>query len=382
MTEVRKTIRVAIMADEFDRRPERTLYFRRLIESLLKEPSIDLTLVHSKRMPGEDAYQKAREVLLPRIPLPFGTRFLSFIRYSLFTKDRYDIVFWCMPRVFPFFWLFPAKHQVVMAHGGGDVLLPGIWTLSRIIFNYTLIWCQRFVAVMVGVSDYANKEIQEAYRMKPEKVRTIYNAVDPLYAQPPSDAEVARVRERYAIGAGDYFVYLGRFRVHKNVGHVVNGYLRYREEHPLAREILVLGGSFKDEYERTFGTVPSSPFADDIKFIGYVHAEDLPGLYRGARALAFMSLNEGFGLPVIEAMAVGTPVITSSVTSLPEVGGDAAIILDPHDVEGLAAAFHTVAADQAARAAMIERGFAHSAKFTWEKTLQGWMSLFRELCNR
>lgn len=382
MTAPRTTIRVAIMADEFDRRPERTLYFRRFIDYLLDDPAIDLTLIHSKQMPGETAYQRAREVLLPRIPLPFGTRFFSFIRYALTTRDRYDILFWCMPRVFPFFWLFPTKHHVVMAHGGGDVILPGIWTLSRVIFNYTLILFQRSVAVMVAVSNFANKEIQDAYRMKPEKVRTIYNAVDPLYADLPTDAEVARVRTRYALGDARYFVYLGRFRLHKNVKNLIQGYLAYRDTHPEAKELLVLGGGDRPEYDRTFGDLPNSPYVRDIRFIGYVPAEDLPGLYRGARALAFVTLNEGFGMPVIEAMACGTPVITSSVTSLPEVGGDAAIIVDPTNPQALADAFAVVATNEQERAGMIERGFRHSKRFTWEKTMEGWRTLFQELVER
>jgi len=373
-----KNIRVAIMADEFDRRPERTLYFRRLIEGLLADPTIELTLVHSKSMSDEPLYQQAREVLLPRIELPFATRFVSFIRYCLTTRDTYDIVHWLMPRPFPFFWLFPAKKHVITAHGGGDVLVAGTKTFARRVFNYTIRWFQKHIDVLIAVSEYANKEIVYAYHVPPEKVKTIYVAVDPLYYEPRTDAEVQAILTGYNVHRNTYFFFTGRFRLHKNVGNLVQAYLLYREQNPDKNESLVLTGT-KESFEKVFGPVPSSPHARDIHFIDYVPAEHLPALYTGAVALSFVTLNEGFGLPVIEAMACGTPVITSSVTALPEVAGDAGIIVDPHSPEALAEALALITKDERVRTTLIKRGLARAKYFTYTRSIRETIALYRNL---
>lgn len=374
-------IRVAIMADEFDRRPERSLYFRRLIEGLMADPRIDLTLVHPKPMPDEPIYRRVHEVILPRIELPFATRFVSFLRYCLTTKDEYDIVHWLVPRAFPFFWLFPAKKFVIMAHGGGDVLVPGMRTFAREVFNYTLTWFQRYVDVMVAVSEYAAKEIIYAYRVPPEKVRTIYVAVDPIYYEERTHAEVERVLTGHDLVRGTYFFFTGRFRSHKNVGTLVQAYLLYREQNPDRNEKLALAGT-REEFEHTFGPVPFSPHVEDIRFIGYVPADHLPALYTGAIALSFVTLNEGFGLPVIEAMACGTPVITSSVTALPEVAGDAGIIVDPHSPQALAEAMALIAKDARFRDMLIKRGLARSKRFTYARNIEQTVTMYRSLLGR
>ena len=371
-------IRVAIMADEFDRRPERSLYFRRLIEGLIADPTIELTLVHPKPMPDEPIYQQVREVVLPRIELPFATRFVSFIRYCLTTKDEYDIVHWLVPRPFPFFWLFPAKKYVIMAHGGGDVLVPGMRTFAREVFNYTIIWFQKHIDVMVAVSEYANKEIIYAYHMPPKKVKTIYVAVDPIYYERKTDADVQKVLAKHGLNRGTYFFFTGRFRLHKNVGNLVRAYLLYRENNPDREEKLALAGT-REDFEKTFGTVPSSSYTKDIHFIDYVPADHLPALYTGAVALTFVTLNEGFGLPVIEAMACGTPVITSSVTALPEVSGDAGVIVDPHSPEMLAGAMALITKDGNVRKTLVERGLARSKLFTYARNVENTIALYRNL---
>lgn len=371
-------IRVAIMADEFDRRPERSLYFRRLIEGLIADKTIDLTLVHPKPMPDEPIYQQVHEVVLPRIELPFATRFVSFIRYCLTTKDKYDIVHWLMPRPLPFFWLFPAKKFVIMAHGGGDVLLPGMRTFAREVFNYTITWFQKYIDVMIAVSEYGNKEIIYAYHIPPEKVTTIYIAVDPMYYEQRTDSDIQKVLDEHGLNRNTYFFFTGRFRLHKNVGNLVQAYLLYREHNPDKNEELVLAGT-REDFEKTFGLVPFSPYIKDIHFIGYVPASHLPALYTGAVALTFVTISEGFGLPLIEAMACGTPVITSSVTALPEVVGNAGIIVDPNSPEALAKAMALITKDEHIRITLIKRGLVRAKYFTYARNIEKTIALYRNL---
>lgn len=373
-----KKIHVAIMTDDFDPRPERTLYYRRLIEHLITRDDIQLSLVHSQKLPGEPLYEKVREVLMPRVQLPFASRFVSFIRYCMTTPDSYDVVHWLKPRVFPFFWLFPAQKRIIMAHGGGDVLVPGIWTFSRYVFNWTIRLFQRKIHALIAVSEYANKEIIYAYRVPPEKVVTIYNYVDKMYLQPFSKTAEERILHEYGI-AEPYFFSISRFRAHKNIGRIVKAFLQYRSENPESRELLVLGGGSRKEFEGTYGALPDSPFVRDIRFLGYIPGDHQPALYRGATALVFISLNEGFGLPIVEAFACKTPVIVSNVTSLPEIAGDAGIVVDPHSTEDVKNAMARIARDENVRSSYAQKGYERSLYFTEEKTFASVVNLYHSL---
>lgn len=377
-----KKIRVAIMADDFDRRPERTLFFRRIIEACLENPEIDLTLVHSHTMPDEPLYKRAREVLMPRVRLPWGGHFATFLRYCLTTSDTYDIVHYFKGRLYPFFWLFPAKRTVVMVHGAGDRLAPGFWSLPRFIFVWILILFNRYIDAVIAVSEYANREIIYAYHIPPNKVYTIYPNLDDIYLKAPSDEAMHTVLSSYGLERDNYFFYIGRAGIHKNVGNLVEAFLRYRERNPALREHLVIGGDGRRGYGRTFGPIRPSPYEKDIHFLGYVPSEHMPIMYTGARALAFVTLHEGFGVPIIEAFGCGTPVITSSVTCMPEVAGGAAIIVDPHDTDAFVEALKRVAMDEKLRHELTRRGLKRSTFFSWDQVVAKTFALYDDVLGR
>ena len=377
-----KLIRLAIMTDEFDRRPERTLFFRRFVESCIANPEFDVTLVHSQKMPDELLYGKAREVVMRKVRLPWASHFATFIRYCLSTNDKYDIVHYFKGRLYPLFWLFPAKRVVVMVHGGGDRLAPGFWTLPRFIFVWVLTLFNRYIDAMIAVSDYGNREIIYAYHVPPEKVRTIYPHIDEIYKELPNEKFVRGVLEKYALLPGTYILYMGRCREHKNVARMIEGYLKYREQNGERRELFVVAGDPLEEYEKAFGPLPQSPYKTDIRFLGYMPNNDMPSLYIGARALVFATLNEGFGVPIIESMRCGTPVITSTVTAMPEVAGGAAILVDPLKPQMIAEALELLAKDDALRMELIRRGRERSALFTWERVIEQTFALYDELLGR
>ncbi len=372
-------IRVAMFTDELDVGKERCPYYRRLIAELLKDPSIELTMIHSQPNPDQPLYRQAREIILPRVQLPFASRFVAFIRFSLTTKERFDIVHWLHPRLFPFFWLFPAKKKVVMAHAGGDVLSPtDIWSWSRFIFNTTMIWCSGYIDALLAVSNYGNREVVYAYKVPPQKVFTVFPALDQMYDPLPDDETVRKNVAKYGLVKGTYILFLGRFRLHKNVGNLVQAYIRYREQNPNSKEVLALAGSTKDEYVRSFGEVPESPFSSDIKFVGYIETDDIPSIYCGASALSFVTLSEGFGMPILEAWACKVPVITSNLTATPEVAGNAAVVVDAHDSRALADAL-TLVHKPDVRKTLIERGWKRSRFFTIEMTTKGTTDVYRTL---
>lgn len=376
-----KKIRIAVMADAFDRRPEHTLFFRHVIEELVASPEFDVTLIHYKPMPDEPLYTQAREVLLEPVRfIPYARHFFAFLRYCLTTKDRYDIVHSFTARLYPFFWLFPARKRVVMAHGGGERLAPGKWTLERALFVAMIVFFQKYIDVIIGVTEYAAKEIIYAFFVPPEKVTTINPHLDETYLTLPSVDTVTHILEsEYRLSYGNYFVFIGRLRAHKNVGNLVEAYLRYRESHPEATEHLAIGGGLQAEFEKNFGPIRPSPYVKDIHFLGHIPNEHMPVLYMGARALAFVTLNEGFGIPIIEGFACGTPVITSMVTSMPEVAADSAILVDPRNPDALAEAFALVAHDEALRHELMRRGKERCKHFTWDRVVTETFALFRRV---
>ncbi len=379
-----KKMRIALMTDLLDVKTEREPFYRYLIYEWLKDPSLDITLVHAKPFPDQPIYKDERvhEIVLPRIELPFASRYVSFIRFCLTTKERYDIVHWFTPRIFPFFWLFPAKKFVVMTHGGGDILAPTDFrSWSRWIFNHTLIWFSARVHAFIAVSGFGNREIIYAYKVPPEKVHTIYNGMDKIYEREPSEAQTRAVLQKFGLEKNNYILFLGRFRLHKNVGNLVKAYILYREKNPEAKEKLALIGSSKNEYVRTFGALPDSPYVADIIFGGFAQVDELPSLYGGAFALSFVTLNEGFGMPILEAWACKTPVVTSNISAMPEVAGNAAIVVDPTKPEALAEALAMLRIKDV-REKLIERGYKRSRFFTiercaaatkalWERVLRG-----------
>ena len=224
----------------------------------------------------------------------------------------------------------------------------------------------RRAAVILTDSHFSRHEIIRLYDAPPEKVVVAYLAPDPMY-QPLRDlARLAAVRQRY--GTGERFVlFVGALKPNKNLQRVVEAYVRLRRADAL-RHRLVLVGPEAWDLTTVFAEARTSGYADDIIFTGHVSDEEVVSLYNAAEVFVHPSLFEGFGLPPLEAMACGTPVITANTTSLPEVVGDAAVQVDPLDVEALAGALARVTGDAGLRAELRERGLERAGQFTWEKT--------------
>jgi glycosyltransferase involved in cell wall biosynthesis len=220
------------------------------------------------------------------------------------------------------------------------------------------------------ISDFTRQEFCEYTGMARERV-----FVTPLAAsdhfRPITDREViAAVRSRYGLPEGQYFLSLAAPQPRKNLVHLIRSFFRMLEDERLSDTYLVLAGSKEQGwmFEEIFAAAESlSKQRSRIVFTGYVHDEDLPALYSGAVAFVFPSLYEGFGLPPLEAMACGTPVITSNTSSLPEVVGGAGLMVDPHDEDALSQAMLDVLNNGRLRQELNRRGTKRAAEFSWEK---------------
>ena len=237
-------------------------------------------------------------------------------------------------------------------------------------------------ARIATVSEYSRQDLLDIYKLPPEKVVVTYNGVESSFTPQPSvPNEAEAVRKRFGVSR-DFLLAVGSLQPRKNLVRLIRAYARLRSEREDFRPQLVIVGRKLWLASEIFDEVKRQRWADDVILTGYVADEDLPALYRAARAFVYPSLFEGFGLPPLEAMASGTPVVTSDVSSIPEITGDAALLIDPNDERALANALIEIVNNDRLRAELREKGIAQAKKFTWRDAAEKTLRLYRRLIRR
>ncbi|MBS1810679.1 MAG: glycosyltransferase family 4 protein [Acidobacteria bacterium] len=230
----------------------------------------------------------------------------------------------------------------------------------------------RRAAHILTVSEYSRQDIIKTYRMPAEKVTVTHNGWEAQFTPLVAEREAETIKQKFGI-TKDYLLAVGSLQPRKNLIRLLRAYARLRAQQPGFQLQLVLVGRQLWLYEEILREIKQQNFATDVLVTNYVGDEDLPALYRSAVALVYPSLFEGFGLPPLEAMACGTPVITSNTSSLPEVVGQAALLIDPYDESAIAQAIWQIAHDASLRQRLQKAGIAQAKQFTWraaaEKTL-------------
>ncbi len=237
----------------------------------------------------------------------------------------------------------------------------------------------RAASHVIAISQATRADLLAHFPRSPEQVTVVPLAPDPRFRpQPPQ--EIARVRARYGLPEA-YFLYLGINKPHKNLVRLIRAYRALVTAHPSGTgpplPPLVLAGPWDPRYPQP--RQEAQDLGDAVRFLGPVAEEDLAGLYSGCTAFLFPSLYEGFGLPVLEAMACGAAVICGSRSSLPEVAGDAALSVDPTSVEAWTHALERVWREPDLAAHLRDRGLARAAQFTWERTARETLAVYRRV---
>lgn len=221
-------------------------------------------------------------------------------------------------------------------------------------------------------------DLVELYRTSKDKITVLYSAVDARF-KPIDAAGIVAARQKYGLGEKRYLLSVGTVQPRKNFSRVIRALAQLRARGADLHYAIAGGkGWLQDEMQRT---IRETDMIEHTHLLGFVDDHDLPALYCGARALLMPSLYEGFGLPVLEAMACGTPVITSTLSSLPEVAGDAALLVDPYDIDAIAGAIAALESQAEMRAHMIESGFRQVRRFSWEGSARQLMDIYGGLLN-
>jgi len=230
---------------------------------------------------------------------------------------------------------------------------------------------------ILTVSQASKDDILHYLGVPASKVEVIYNALDARLAAEPTAEEVARVRERYQLTA-PFILYAGNIKPHKNVDRLIEAYSVLRRRGVDGVKLLIIGDEIS-KYPNLRRLVHRFQLHKHVRFLGFVPDAMLAVLYRLAGVFVFPSLHEGFGLPPLEAMAAGAPVITSNVSSLPEVVGDAAILIDPMDAGAIADAMARVLGDDELRQELIRRGRERVKSFSWERSVARVRQVYDEI---
>jgi glycosyltransferase involved in cell wall biosynthesis len=265
-------------------------------------------------------------------------------------------------------------YDLIGARVPGSVPGPRRWAL-----DLAVRLALRNARHVLTLSEASKRDLVAVARVPEESVTVTHLAADARF-RPADAAVVAELRTRLGLPSR-YVLYVGINKPHKNLMTLVDAWGRVAEDHPeiAASTELVIAGAWDPRYPEVRARAESLPAAARTRFIGPVAESDLPTLYSGAAVFAFPSRYEGFGLPPLEAMACGTPVVAADTTSLPEVVGDAGRLVDPDDVAGWAAALAEILADGALAADLGARGRARAAGFTWEATARRTWEVYRRV---
>jgi len=269
--------------------------------------------------------------------------------------------------------------HVVTVHDISYDIYPGFFSpRDRWMLKTLVPLTMRRAAAIITVSQHAKAEIMARYGLPADKISVTYEAAGEQFQPVADPAARLAVRQRLGLPAhAPYFLALGNLQPRKNIGRLIEAFALARQAPELAATRLVIAGKALWRESEIYAAVQQAGLMDVVHFPGYVEDADLPALYSDALAFVYPSLYEGFGLPPLEAMACGAPVICSNAASLPEVVGDAALTMNPTDVGALANALRQVAAAPALRAQLSQQGKARAAQFTWRRCAQETLEIYR-----
>jgi len=351
-------------------------YMRNLVESVLAMDKERRYLLYVTE-PGHPYYERFRSMgnaaLIPVAGSSAPARMLSLARATF--RDRPDILHvnyygppWYRGK------LVVTVHDISYHH------LPDCFPLRERLKNELFIPLYiRRAARILTVSEYSKQDMIAVYGAAPEKIVVGYNGVNPLFRPPENPGEDTAILNKYGIGE-DFILYIGRLNRRKNLQVLIaafNAFKRGRgQERP---HQLVVFGRRDFLPAEDMATIDASPYRGDVIFTGYVPDGHLPLLYGLATLFVYPSLFEGFGLPCLEAMACGCPVVTSNTTSLPEVVGTAGILINPNDHMEICKAMEELVNDAGKRAVLIARGRERARQFTWQRTAAKFLDIVANL---
>ncbi len=273
--------------------------------------------------------------------------------------------------------IFKSCKSIITVHDLTFLHFPQGFNFSTKLYYYFFFRRSLNIADMIIADSYSTKkDLIEHYHIHPNKIQVIYLGVDDIFKRVTNKKIIQEVKQKYSL-PDTYVLFVGLLSPRKNIRRVLRAFAQLNTNHKF-----VIVGNKGWLYEPIFKLINDLNLKEKVIFTGYADAEDLPAIYSGAEALVFPSFYEGFGIPILEAMACGCPVITSNISSMPEVAGDAAIFVDPYSINEIKDAMITIILDKNKKQELIKKGYSQVKKFSWQKMAEETVNIYEKLANK
>jgi glycosyltransferase involved in cell wall biosynthesis len=371
-------IRIAVFTDMMDRKAKATaLYTRKIVEGLLQDPQFDVYLVHSKPT-DNPIYRRAKEILLPQVRVPKLSKILSETIFLWKTRNSFDIIEYPQESIYPLFWLSHAK-VIITVHshieGWRDY---GLRTRYFMVYATLRFFSGRISAIICPITSVKDS-IQRFFSVPDNKFFIIPLGVEEMFHHPPSKEEAQKhIAERYHLPMPFIFA-PGRIDPQKNIPRVIEAFAQLGKEHNIPQALVVGGKQHKEEVKKVDSLIQERKLESQVSYLPYVEDDDMPTLYKAADVIVYPSLHEGIGLPLIETMAVGTPLVASNVYAFPETTRGAALLVDPRDPSAIAGAIWKLLTDKTLAEELIKKGKERSQYFSWDTMAKEMKEVYKKV---
>lgn len=248
--------------------------------------------------------------------------------------------------------------------------------LERIAYNFLLNQVVKKADHFIAISNATRKDLQKILHINPAKISTIYEGIEKKFKPQPQEI-IVKFKQAYQIDF-PYIMYAGQWRPHKNLIKLFEAFAILKKEYHIP-EKLVLFGKLDSRYPEIPAKIKELNLEKEIILLGFIPDDLLPAAYSGSNLYVIPSLAEGFGFPPLEAAACGTPVVSSLISCMPEVLGEAAVFFDPHDPRDIAVKINSALTNQKLREVLIERGFNRVKRYNWEKTAEETLRVYENI---
>jgi glycosyltransferase involved in cell wall biosynthesis len=355
-------------------------YCINLFNRLTKNHPADFIEVINRYKPAKFPKSMEMPLYLQQTKIPnklFNTQ-LALLRFPKFESlyGNFDVLW--MPDIRPFA-LKPKTKLAITVHDLSPLMHPEYYSLRRQLWH-TVASYRRAINradIIFAVSEYTKSDIIKKFNISPDKVKVIYPGVDLQQFKPKekfSGEELMAVRDRYKLPK-KYILALSTIEPRKNIGNLVSAFENISDN----QTELVIAGRLGWLYKPLLARINKSPRRKNIHLLGYISEDDKPKIIAQAEMLCYPSFYEGFGFQPLEAMACGVPVVASARTSVPEVCGGAALIVEPYHPEDITEAMEALLKDSKLRAEMVAKGFRRVTKFDWDESARKIYDTFKEL---